>query len=270
MVPFALTLDRRQRRSGSDGESVLVDDLIAGIQFRDDEVNRRPERQHVASVSVLVRMEAGERWQQAVMQIDDPPASESPAGARRQDAHVASQQDVIDVVLIEELNHPRVVGIAFRISDIMPVDAELLGDATASGTVADHHGRSRLQPPVTNGSQHRQSWLRPIGRADRQSRRSSVLIARPCSDRQTLHLANLIHARPQCLDRLVVGGPVHASEHREKLLGVVVVHLDFVDVRPGRCEVVNDRVGQTAIIRADGGDRDVHEQNPFTFCEAKG
>lgn len=60
MVPFALTLNRLQRRSGSDGKGALVDDLIAGIQFRDDEVDRRSERQHVASVGVLIRMEAGE------------------------------------------------------------------------------------------------------------------------------------------------------------------------------------------------------------------
>ena len=63
VVALPLAFDRIERSSGSHGECALVDDLIAGVEFGDDEVNRRSEGQHVARVRILIRMEAGKRRQ---------------------------------------------------------------------------------------------------------------------------------------------------------------------------------------------------------------
>ena len=67
VVSLALAFDVCQLSSWSHGECALMDDLIAGVEFGDDEVDRCSERQHVASVRILIRMEAGERRQQTVM-----------------------------------------------------------------------------------------------------------------------------------------------------------------------------------------------------------
>ena len=47
--------------------------------------------------------------------------------AGEQDAHVAGQDDVIDVVLVAQRDQSLVVGHAFGVADHFPGDAELLG-----------------------------------------------------------------------------------------------------------------------------------------------
>ena len=49
-----------------------------------------------------------------------------------------------------------------------------------------------------------------------------------------------------------------AAHHREQRSFVVVVHLDFRDVRSTRCDVVNDRVGQAHVVWPYSGDYDFH------------
>ncbi len=48
------------------------------------------------------------------------------------------------------------------------------------------------------------------------------------------------------------------QQHGEQALLVVIVHLDLGDVRPLPRHVMNDRVGQAAIVGSDGGDGDLH------------
>ena len=49
-----------------------------------------------------------------------------------------------------------------------------------------------------------------------------------------------------------------AQQHREDALLVVIVHLDFGDVGPLAGDVVHDRIGEAAVVGADGGDVDLH------------
>lgn len=128
VVGFPLPLDCFEWRAGFDGERALMDDLIAGIKFRNDEMDGRSERQHVTAVSVLIRAKAGEWRQQPMMQIDDATSGESPTSRWRQNTHVTCEQNEIDLVLIEKFNHPRIVRISFRIANVVPIDTELLGN----------------------------------------------------------------------------------------------------------------------------------------------
>ncbi len=148
-----------------------MNDLVAGIQFRNDEVHRRPVGQHAVAVCILIRTEAWKRRQQPVMQIDDPPAREPPAGSRRKHPHVPRQNDVVHVVAVGQFDDPVVVRIAARVGNVVPVDAELLRHAPAGIAVADHDRRRGPQAAVANRPQDREGRFRSVGRADRQTRR---------------------------------------------------------------------------------------------------
>ena len=62
----------------------------------------------------------------------------------------------------------------------------------------------------------------------------------------------------QCRDRHTRARPVDAHEHRKKLFRIPVVHLNFMDIRSGPGDVVNNRIGQTFMVRAHGCDGDLH------------
>ena len=64
---------------------------------------------------------------------------------------------------------------------------------------------------------------------------------------------NAIHPLTRAFD-----GQLDSQEHREELLLVVVVHLDLGNVGPRSGDVVHDRIGQTFVVRPDGGDGDLH------------
>ena len=48
------------------------------------------------------------------------------------------------------------------------------------------------------------------------------------------------------------------NSHGKELFGVPVVHLDFVDVRPGTGDMMHNGIGQATIIRSDGGNENLH------------
>ena len=72
-----------QWSAGRDGECTLVDGLVAGVKFGDDEMARCTERQHSGIVCIVVGAETGETWQQSMMQVENPSASELPASLSR-------------------------------------------------------------------------------------------------------------------------------------------------------------------------------------------
>ena len=88
----------------------------------------------------------------------------------------------------------------------------------------------------------------------------SMLVARPGADRQSFIPTDGIHLLPQSRDRLPIGGPIHAQMHGENTLRVVIVHLDLGDVCPGRRDVVNDRIGEAAVIRTNGREDYLHRE----------
>ncbi len=84
-------------------------------------------------------------------------------------------------------------------------------------------------------------------------------LAAPHANRQLRVIADLPHCIGQQLKLGLVN--VDPAEHREQLLFVMVIHLDFRDPRPACGDMVNDRVGQTDVVRAQGGDDDFHEKS---------
>src|SRR5262249_24432558 len=79
VIRLTKVLDVLQRRSRGDRERVLVNDLIARIELWHDEMNGGAIGQHAMAVGVAVRLRAGERREQSVVQVDYPPARELPA-----------------------------------------------------------------------------------------------------------------------------------------------------------------------------------------------
>ena len=77
-------------------------------------------------------------------------------------------------------------------------------------------------------------------------------------------LADLLHRRAQAVELL--GGIVplesNSAQHREQMLFVVVIHLDFRDPSPLSGDVVDDRIGQSDVVRSESGDDDFHFEAP--------
>src|SRR4051812_22357656 len=113
-----------------------MDDLIARIEFGDDEVNRRSISQHSMLIRIFVGPKTRKRRQQAVMKIHDA-TGESPTGTGRKHAHIARKNDVIDLILVEQFDHSLIVWLAAVIPNSMPVDFELIGHSSTTITIAD-------------------------------------------------------------------------------------------------------------------------------------
>ena len=79
VIRFTLPLDLFQGSSGEHCKCALMDDLVSGIQFGNDEVDGRSVRQHPMLIRIFVRTESREWWQKAMVQIDNS-SCESPAG----------------------------------------------------------------------------------------------------------------------------------------------------------------------------------------------
>lgn len=67
VVLLPSSYDFVERCSWRDGEGGLVDDLIAGVKVGDDEVACRAVRQHAVGVGIVIRPNAGEAWQDAMV-----------------------------------------------------------------------------------------------------------------------------------------------------------------------------------------------------------
>ena len=63
MIRLANALNLLERCSWGHGEGVLVNNLIAGIQFRHDEMDRAAIGQHAVAVGVAVGLCSGESRQ---------------------------------------------------------------------------------------------------------------------------------------------------------------------------------------------------------------
>src|SRR5437660_8486176 len=60
MIGLADALDLLERRSRGDGEGVLMDDLIARIQLRHDEMDGGAVSQHAVAIRITVGLRSGE------------------------------------------------------------------------------------------------------------------------------------------------------------------------------------------------------------------
>ena len=65
------------------------------------------------------------------------------------------------------------------------------------------------------------------------------------------------------------GGQRNSQQHREQSFLVMVVHLDFADIRPFTRHVVDDGVDQAYVVWADGGDDDLHAEEGGQRSEVK-
>ena len=164
------------------GERRLVDDLIAGIELGHDEVAGRAVGEHAAGVGVVIGPDAGKAGQQAVVQVDDPPAGVLPAARRRQHAHVAGQDRCSRPRTRQQIasaarRRPRLR----RRRCMSHGTPNCSASAAAGGPIADHHGRLGPDLAVANRPQQGQRRLGAIGGADRQPRPSRP--ARPATRR---------------------------------------------------------------------------------------
>ena len=106
--------------------------------------------------------------------------------------------------------------------------------------------------------QHGQRRLGAVRDTESQACRPSMLVARPGADRQPFLPADGVHLLPQGCDRLPIRGPIDAQVHGENTLGVVIVHLDLGDIGPGRRNVVDNRIGEAAVVGTDGCEDNLH------------
>ncbi len=100
VVRFTLPFNRFQGRAGKYGESALMDNLISGIQFRDNKVNGCTISQHPMLICILIRAKSRKRGEQPMMKIDNP-SGELPACARGEHTHVAGEENVIDLIMVK-------------------------------------------------------------------------------------------------------------------------------------------------------------------------
>ena len=92
----------------------------------------------------------------------------APAGAGGQHSHVSRQQDVVDFVTIEDLDHLLVVRFPFLVTDHVPGDIELFSHTAAGIAIAKHHSRCGAQTLVTDRPQNPQGGFGTVGGTDSQ------------------------------------------------------------------------------------------------------
>ncbi len=83
-----------------------------------------------------------------------------------------------------------------------------------------------------------------------------MLVGRPDPNRQSLAAADLAECLGQT--QVVLGRQFDPQQHGKQALLVVIVHLDLGDVGPLTGHVMDDRVGQAAVVGSDGGNHDLH------------
>ena len=103
----------------------------------------------------------------------------------------------------------------------------------------------------------RQRRLLAVGSSNRQPGTISPFVGRPDANRQVFFATDLGHGLLE--HGKLLGGQIDANHHGEDVLFIAVVHLDFGDVTSFAGDIMNDRVGETAIIGTNGSDDDSHE-----------
>ena len=162
-------------------ERGLLNDLIAGVELRNDKMARRAVDQHSGLIGIVIRPNPRKAGQQTVVQIDDPPPRVLPTACGWQHLHVTSKHHVIHLVLIEYLNHSIVVSLASIITNLMPRNPKLFGHSAAGGTISNHDGTIGRDLAISNRPEQCQSRFGPVGGADREPG-SLALVRGPDSD----------------------------------------------------------------------------------------
>ena len=106
VLRFTSVDDRLEWRSRCNSKRTLVDRLVSGIQFRDDEVAGGAKGEHARVVGIVIGAETWESRQQAMVQVDNPSSGELPAGLGRQDSHVSGKNHQIDIVRLKQRQLP--------------------------------------------------------------------------------------------------------------------------------------------------------------------
>ena len=102
VIRFTLAFDVFQRSSRQNSKGALMDDLVAGTQFGNDEMDGGSKAKHVVLMSVFVRTKSGERRQQSVVQVDDAATRKLPAQFSGQYPHESSQHHVVDFIFVDQ------------------------------------------------------------------------------------------------------------------------------------------------------------------------
>ena len=216
----------------------------------------RTEGEHPGCVRVVIRPKPAKTGQQTVVQIDDAAPGKFPTGFWRQNAHVACQNDVVRLVLIDNLNHRLVVTGTVFATDVLKWHTEFLGQRFACLSISDDDRRIGTDNATSNCLQDGTRRVLKAGRADCYIRTKRTFIRAPNPDLQSLLGSDLAHR--QLDGRKLTRVDMNAAHHREQRSFIVVVHLNFRDVRTTRCDVVNNRVGQAHIVWPYSSDHDFH------------
>ena len=96
-----------------------------------------------------------------------------------------------------------------------------------------------------------------VGAAKSETGTLRIAFAAPNTDRQSGQFADLPHRIDERGE--LFGLRFDTAQHGEQLLFVMVVHLDLRDPGTTPGDVVDDRVGESAVVGAQRGDDDFHK-----------
>ena len=216
------------------------------------------KREHSCCERIVIRAQAAEAWQQTMMQVDDSPTSKFPTGLRRKHSHITSQNDVVSLVLINDLHHIRVVSRSVLATDIFERDSKLIGEWFAHSSVSDDHHWIRTNHSCLNRFQYCPQWRFKTRHTDSQVGTRRTFIWTPNSNLQPLLIGNFCHRYLDGCQLIRVN--VNTTHHRKQSRFVMIIHLNFSDVRTARRDVVNDWVGQAHVVWPNSRDYDFHPQ----------
>lgn len=116
------------------------------VQVGRDEMGRSTDNLDAAVVGLVVGLGALEGGQEAVVDVDDA-AGHGLAQRGRQDLHVAGEDDELDAVLLDELEHLRLLLGLGLLGDgqVVELDAVALGEGAVLGVVGDDDGHLDVQ-----------------------------------------------------------------------------------------------------------------------------
>ena len=221
----------------------------------------------------------GDLFERSVERYRDKPAYAN-MGARLSYAELARQSAAFGAYLQKTLRLEKGARVALMMPNVLqypvclfgalragctvvncnPLHTMLLRESLARIAIADHHQNIGLQCPGTNPFQHRLGWFRSVRRTQRDTW-TRPITATPHSHCQSLLLTDSREFGTQIWDggRVV---PLDPQQHGEQLFEIVVVHLDFMNVRAAPGDPVNERICQPPVVRSNGGNHDLHRNVP--------
>lgn len=198
------------------------------------------------------------------MKVEDASASKLPAGLCGEDSHVASKDHVVDIEFIQNFDHLGIFRGAAFVTNHAKWDTELFCEFAEFLAIRNHDSHFAAYQTISYRLEHGTGSVFNKGAAESKARFFGVLLAAPNPDCQLGVVPNLLHRVHEWGKFL--GVDVHAAQHGEDLLLVMVVHLDFSDPRTSAGNMVDDWVCESSVVWPEGRDDNFHRD----FCGVLG